>query len=504
MMILTFIPGANMKKYSLLFAVALLAAACSTKIEQGVSFPVFHASIEGNDNTKLYAGEDLNIYWNAQDAISLFNKSDANSKATFTGADGASSGDFQVTSAGSGSTALDYVYAVYPYNEAYAVSSSGISLTFPTVQSYGGNSFGPDSNIMVSVSEDENLFFRNVGGYIHLKLYGEDISVAKLEIDSNNKEPLSGTGTVTMAPGGEPSIRFTRTGAKDYVYVDMSYAPVKLGSTPDTATDFWISVAPVSFKAGFTLYVVTDAGKEIAIEMNSALTIPRNTRINMAPAKVEYVPASEDAIDALLSGNYIIHSSSLFESEGYGPYDDVVTFGPSDEPNFGSVMMGGYLAGEQMISNLYGDLNADSGAVNFPAGQVVDGFYADDKQSSIVWLCLYMGAYNSSTDRFSYYSDDILFALTAPHDLHYYYGEQYGLGLIFIGYVDDNEDPDGVYEYITVNSIEYVASSSIAARAAASGYNVKNGVKGFFTPQYDRILGLKLVGEAPATAAHRR
>ena len=85
-----------------------------------------------------------------------------------------------------------------------------------------------------------------------------------------------------------------------------------------------------------------------------------------------------------------------------------------------------------------------------------------------------------------------------------YYGEQYGLGLIFIGYVDDNEDPDGVYEYITVNSIEYVASSSIAARAAASGYNVKNGVKGFFTPQYDRILGLKLVGEAPATAAHRR
>ena len=307
-----------------------------------------------------------------------------------------------------------------------------------------------------------------------------------------------------MAPGGEPSIRFTRTEAKDYVYVDMSYAPVKLGSTPDTATDFWISVAPVSFKAGFTLYVVTDAGKEIAIEMNSALTIPRNTRINMAPAKVEYVPASEDAIDALLSGNYIIHSSSLFESEGYGPYDDVVTFGPSDEPNFGSVMMGGYLAGEQMISNLYGDLNADSGAVNFPAGQVVDRFYADDKQTSIVWLCLYMGAYNSSTDRFSYYSDDILFALTAPHDLHYYYGEQYGLGLIFIGYVDDNEDPDGVYEYITVNSIEYVASSSIAARAAASGYNVKNGVKGFFTPQYDRILGLKLVGEAPATAAHRR
>ena len=107
----------------------------ATKIEQGVSFPVFHASIEGNENTKLYAGEDLNIYWNAQDAISLFNKSDANSKATFTGADGASSGDFQVTSAGSGSTALDYVYAVYPYNEAYAVSSSGISAKTPSKRS---------------------------------------------------------------------------------------------------------------------------------------------------------------------------------------------------------------------------------------------------------------------------------------------------------------------------------------------------------------------------------
>lgn len=501
MMILTFIPGANMKKFSLLFAVALLAAACSTKIEQGVSFPVFHASIEGN--TKLYAGDDLNIYWNAQDAISLFNKSNANSLATFTGADGASSGDFQVASAGTGSTTLDYVYAVYPYSESYSISNSGaISLTFPTAQSYGGNSFGPDSNLMISVSEDENLFFRNVGGYIHLKLYSDDLTVAAVEIDSNNGEPLSGAATASMAPGGEPSLRFSRTDSESYVYIDMFDNPVKLGTTPDTATDFWISVAPVNFKAGFTLYVLTSDGKEIAIKMNSALTIPRNTRINMAPAKVEYVPASEDAIDALLSGNYIIHSSSLFESEGYGPYDDVVTFGPSDEPSFGSVMMGGNLAGEQMW-DIYGDLNVDTGAVPFPAGQIVDGFYADDKQSSIVWLCLYMGAYNSSTDRFSYYSDDILFALYAPHDLHFYYGEQYGLGLIFIGYVDDNEDPDGVYEYITINSIEYVASSSIAARAAASGYNVKNGVKGFFTPQYDRILGLKLVGEAPA-AAHRR
>ena len=126
----------------------------------------------------------------------------------------------------------------------------------------------------------------------------------------------------------------------------------------------------------------------------------------------------------------------------------------------------------------------------------------DDAKTSICWICLFAGS-RSDSGGVSYYSDDILFGLNAAHDLHYLFGEYYGLGLTFIGFIDDSEDPEGVYEYITVNSIEYVASSSIAARAEARGFDVKNGVNGFFYPQYDRILGLTLLGEVPASAFRR-
>ena len=78
----------------------------------------FFASFEqpvAEEGTKVYVNEDLRLRWNADDRISLFNKTTDNQEFVFAGETGDASGEFRQVDNGGTATggAIPYVVAVY-------------------------------------------------------------------------------------------------------------------------------------------------------------------------------------------------------------------------------------------------------------------------------------------------------------------------------------------------------------------------------------------------------
>jgi hypothetical protein len=271
--------------------ITILFTACAVN-EEDYSTPAivteeeFYATIEGA-TTRVYVDEDLKVLWHADDCVSIFNKYTYNQQYRFTGNTGANSGSFQKVPNEDFITgnALDYVYAVYPYQEATQISNQGVlTLNLPATQAYAEDSFGIGANTMVSCSEGNELLFKNLCGYIMLKLYGDDVTVSSISLKGNNNELLAGKATVTLSIDGNPSLSFDET-ATDEITLTFD-SPVTLGTTAETATTFWLVVPPTTFESGITLTVMTDNGAFFEKRTSSSLAISRNTRSTMAALKV--------------------------------------------------------------------------------------------------------------------------------------------------------------------------------------------------------------------------
>ena len=270
---------------------AALLAACAVN-EADHSTPAFndgkefYATIEGAA-TKVYVDEDLKVLWHADDRVSIFNKYTYNQQYRFTGNTGANSGSFQKVPNEDFITgnALDYVYAVYPYQETTEISNQGLlSVELPATQAYAEDSFGVGSNTMVSCSEGNELLFKNLCGYIMLKLYGDDVTVTSISLKGNRNEPLAGKATVTVGVEAAPELQMDASATQE-VTLKMN-TPVTLGTTAETATTFWLVVPPTTFEGGITLNVKTADGKQFEKSTTGRLAIARNTRSKMAALEV--------------------------------------------------------------------------------------------------------------------------------------------------------------------------------------------------------------------------
>ena len=273
--------------------IALLAA-CSTK-EIDIQTPVqddvvFYASFEQPSvtDTRVYANEDLLLRWTADDRVSIFNKLTYNQEYKFTGKTGANAGGFKKVDNDefvTGNT-ISHVVSVYPYQEATAISESEvISLTLPAEQTYVENTFGLGANTMVSVSSDNVLQYKNVGGYLMFKLYGEGVSVSSITLKGNNGEKFTGDATVTMPLDGVPSVVMAEDATTEITLTCPE--PVALGATAEESTQFWFVIPPVTFSEGFTITVNVSGGGIFRKSTTKSVTIERNNLSKMAPIEVE-------------------------------------------------------------------------------------------------------------------------------------------------------------------------------------------------------------------------
>ena len=279
--------------------ICLFAVSCSVKEldirdTRDINKEVFYASMESysGPDTKVYLNEDIKIRWNANDLISIFNKSTLNQQFTFVGDDGADSGEFHWVEDdlfGAGND-LGYICAVYPFLESTTISNSGVlTLTLPEEQTYKANSFGPEANTMVATSNDNLLKFKNVGGYLGFQFYGKDgkdISVSSIRLTGHTKEKLSGKATVTPAIGENPEIEMAPETAGSSIILNCE-TPVQLG-TEDKPTIFWMVVPPTDFAYGFTVTITAPNGDVFIQETNNRLTIERNEAMQVFAIPVDF------------------------------------------------------------------------------------------------------------------------------------------------------------------------------------------------------------------------
>ncbi len=313
-----------MKKLFPLLSMLLLLASCTTEIDQQFgkmrsgapgAKVVFQAAVEEctAPETKVYADESMKVLWNADDRISIFNQSTYNWQFAFEGDDGDTAGGFEPVGEGEPGSEMENVYAVYPYKSETALSTAGVLTTvLPTEQAYKAHSFGIGANTMVAVTDDQFLAFKNVGGYVELRLYGDNISVHKITIKGNNGEKIAGKAEITMPLGGVPEV--TMDGSASDVVSIVCDKPVKIGANATDYTDFWLVLPPVTFTGGFEITVVDDMGGTYTKKTAKNFEVKRNTLDWMAPLKVELTYDNE--IIRFADDNFKAYCVENFDKNG--------------------------------------------------------------------------------------------------------------------------------------------------------------------------------------------
>ena len=176
-------------------------------------------------------------------------------------------------------SALNYIYAVYPYSEDVAINSEGnISLRLPEVQRYAENSFGVGAAPMVAVSngsESDPLHFKHCSGFLLLQLYGKDFVVKRVELRGNNNEKLAGDATIVAEYGMDPKI-IPLNSAVERVTLNCGDG-VRLGDVESKATAFWFALPEVEFSEGFTITIYDADNTPYVKSTTKGYTIERNT-----------------------------------------------------------------------------------------------------------------------------------------------------------------------------------------------------------------------------------
>ena len=289
-----------MKRIALYFGAAVaLAASCSVQ-EEDFKTPqqedvIYYASFEqpAEEGTRVYANEDLLLRWTADDRVSIFGKNTFNQQYKFIGETGDNSGGFSKVDGAEYVTGnpISHTVSVYPYQTGTKITEDEvITLTLPAEQHYAENTFGLGANTMVSVSENNFLQYKNVGGYLVLKLYGNGVSVSSITLKGNNGEKLAGKATVTMPLDGTPSVVMADDAITTVTLTCEK--PVQLGLTEEESTQFWFVIPPVSFEEGFTVTVTNSAGESYVKSTTKSYSISRSTLSRMSALKVDLAPVA--------------------------------------------------------------------------------------------------------------------------------------------------------------------------------------------------------------------
>ena len=284
------------KKIFSVVALLFLMVSCTNVLDNGYSpqmrpghTPVFYASIEGGDDaqTKVFADELMRVLWNADDRVTIFDKYTYGYEFYFDGEDGDNAGIFkQVPNSDfvSGNP-LDHIYALYPHKTTTKISNDGeITTTLPDEQTYKAKSFGIGANTMLSVSEDSKLLFRNVGGYLSFKFYGNGVSVNSITLKGNNGEKLAGKAKITMSVNGTPTTVMQNDATETIILTCAK--PVALEASASDYTEFWFVVPPTTFTQGFTVTVTDSKGGVFTKTTSANIEIKRNKLARMAAMEV--------------------------------------------------------------------------------------------------------------------------------------------------------------------------------------------------------------------------
>ena len=370
-----------MRRYFSLLCILALLVGCYNTDEQLINEQIpsdgriFTASFEQND-TRTYVEEGNLLRWNAGDQITIFDSNTLNQQYQFDGETGDNGGTFSKVSNSFGTgNDLNCHYAVYPYNKDIKITETGvITANLPAEQSYAENSFGLGANTMVAVTKDVDdtfLKFRNVGGYLKLQLYGENVTVKSITLTGNNNEKLAGKATITPAYGQSPTLAMSDD-ATTSITLDCGDG-VKIGATEETATAFWIVVPPTTFEEGLTITVTEIDGESFTKSTSNAVVVERNIIKPMATFEVEIEKIPNNQIWYTSTDGQIVEP---YKDEGFGAYIVSNTY----ENGKGIITFNGNIT---MIGEWAFDRRYNLKSIIIPDGVVLIDSYAFNNCSSL-------------------------------------------------------------------------------------------------------------------------
>lgn len=294
--------------------------------------------------TRTYVENERLLRWHEDDRLTVFYGNTLNDQYKFKGKTGDNSGTFSLVPSGelgTGNT-LANIYGIYPYNADARITDDGIiTYSLPAIQSYAENSFGKGANTMIAVTENLNdtfLSFRNLCGYLKLKLYG-NAAIKSIEVKGNFAEKIAGDAVITAAYGETPIVEMN-TKATQTITLDCGEG-VTLSTSAENATTFWIVIPETTFKYGITITATSTDNKVFTKSTSNSVIIERNTPTPMSALefvgeKTEITPIAPSTIVYTTDDGNIV---DLYTTEGFG--SEYVSNVYDKESNIGTITFAG-------------------------------------------------------------------------------------------------------------------------------------------------------------------
>lgn len=297
-------------------------------------------------DARTYVEAGTKVRWTQNDEISFFPATTDNLPYRFEGETGSAEATFRrLTEDALVGEELACNYAIYPYSEQTTLSADGvITYTLPAEQSYALNSFGAGANPMVAVTadrEDQALSFKNVCGYLKLQLYGNGVTVKRIVLQGNKREPIAGEVQIRMSHNTLPSTTLSENGSSS-ITLNCDEGVV-LSSNADAPTAFWFVIPAITFDSGFTITVTDDKGytftkfttKSVQIDRSMVLpmqalsvsTLPETQRIRYTAT--EKVDIGSTHLNGSYGAKYVSNEWNEVTGEGIITFDDDITSIPN-------------------------------------------------------------------------------------------------------------------------------------------------------------------------------
>lgn len=251
----------------------------------------FYANTDASTRTELTT--ENAVYWEANDAISLFNPTGTNNQFSTT-----QSGP-SVTFTGEATPAKGTYYALYPYNTNAQIEGTTITTTLPAEQMARAGSFAQSLNPSVATADaTNNLYFKNVCALVKFTLDGSSTTtITKATLCGNNSEALAGTLTIDAAASTPIAMADTSFG-QTVIELNGSLTP---GST------YYFVTAPASLSNGLTLNLYDDKGNVWKKEGTQPATLTASRILNLGTMQPDnFEPAQGYEV---IDGTYHIYNA---------------------------------------------------------------------------------------------------------------------------------------------------------------------------------------------------
>ena len=227
----------------------------------------FYANTDASTRTELTTGNA--VYWEANDAISLFDPIGDNNRF-YTTESGPS-----VTFTGKATPAEGTYYALYPYDTNAQIKGTTITTTLPAEQMARAGSFAQGLNPSVATADaTNNLCFKNVCALVKFTLGGSiTTTITKATLCGNNGEALAGTLTIDASQ------------ENPITNIDPEWAGIEIALKGNliAGKTYYFVTAPASLSKGLTLSLYDDKGNVWKKQSTTNATLRASHILNLGP-----------------------------------------------------------------------------------------------------------------------------------------------------------------------------------------------------------------------------